>query len=211
MPYVDPARVRMALRYAELAKGSPVDREMTTEDLTVFLASLWADATAQGRALYTAAVGRTSADLPWAAVTQPDEPGTLLHGPAVVELLIGQSDPGDEGVPDHRLMIGDPDAEQVVDALYSWSVDLLRRRAVPAGWRMGAEPRVIRVSRGSAPKEELDPEPEGGQSPEEGEQPPEPELAPEPAPPKDTAGTPWKIGALAAGFAVAGLAVWRWG
>ena len=40
MPYVDPSRVQMALRFAELAGRPPAERAAATEDLKVFLAAL---------------------------------------------------------------------------------------------------------------------------------------------------------------------------
>ena len=91
MPYVDPSRVQLALRYAELAERSPAEREPATEDLKVFLAALWADATAAARNRYAVAAARPSVPPPWAAVARPPNPGELImRGPAVVELLLGQ-------------------------------------------------------------------------------------------------------------------------
>ena len=220
MPYVDPSRVQMALRYAELAERSPAEREPATEDLRVFLATLWADATARARARYSAAAARSGGALPWAAMTSansqaspvqaemslPGEP--VLRGPAVVELLVGQEDPEDEGVPGYRLSIGEPRAEAITAALYGWRIDLLRRTAEPSGWRLEAteETEEVGDARGAEPTEDLEPEVE--EAPEE--VPEESEAGDEVEAPEGSSEA-WKVGALLGGFAALGFVAWRWG
>ena len=142
--YVDPSRVQMAIRFARIAAGSAVEREGAVDDLRVFLDALWADATAEGRSRYMTAAARAPGGLPWAAVILPDGPGMAvggmpaLAGPAVVELIVGQADPDDEGVAGYRLASGDPRAEAIVDALFGWDTPQIERTAASAGWRLEA-------------------------------------------------------------------------
>jgi hypothetical protein len=65
-------------------------------------------------------------------------PMPTLRGPAVVLLLLGQADPEDEGVEGYRLIVGEPRATAIVEALYAWDVPLLSRTADPSGWRLDA-------------------------------------------------------------------------
>ena len=154
--YVDPSRVQMAIRFARIAAGSAVEREAATDDLRVFLDALWADATAEGRSRYMTAAARAPGGLPWAAVILPDGPGMAvggmpaLAGPAVVELIVGQADPDDEGVAGFRLSDGDSRATRLIEALYSWDLAPVERAASGGGWRLEAveEPGELRVVRG---------------------------------------------------------------
>ena len=220
MPYVDPSRVQLALRYAELAERSPAEREPATEDLKVFLAALWADATAAARNRYVVAAARPSVPPPWAAVTRPPNPEELsVRGPAVVELLLGHGDPDDEGVPGYRLVAGDPHAEVVLAALREWDTEELARVAEPAGWRLGepegaasedAPADGVSESQNGSGQGKAENAPSGGVS--------EPQGAPEEgaggvgqATPEQPTGALWKLGAVAAGFGALVFVARKWG
>ena len=220
MPYVDPSRVQLALRYAELAERSPAEREPATEDLKVFLAALWADATAAARNRYVVAAARPSVPPPWAAVTRPPNPEELsVRGPAVVELLLGHGDPDDEGVPGYRLVAGDPDAEVVLAALREWDTEELARVAEPAGWRLGepegaasedAPADGVSESQNGSGQGKAENAPSGGVS--------EPQGAPEEgaggvgqATPEQPTGALWKLGVVAAGFGALVFVARKWG
>ena len=220
MPYVDPSRVQLALRYAELAERSPAEREPATEDLKVFLAALWADATAAARNRYVVAAARPSVPPPWAAVTRPPNPEELsVRGPAVVELLLGHGDPDDEGVPGYRLVAGDPHAEVVLAALREWDTEELARVAEPAGWRLGepegaasedAPADGVSESQSGSGQGKAENAPSGGVS--------EPQGAPEEgaggvgqATPEQPTGALWKLGVVAAGFGALVFVARKWG
>ena len=216
MPYVDPSRVQLALRYAELAERSPAEREPATEDLKVFLAALWADATAAARNRYVVAAARPSVPPPWAAVARPSNLGELsMRGPAVVELLLGHGDPDDEGVPGYRLVAGDPDAEVVLAALREWDTEELARVAEPAGWRLGAASEDapadgVSESQNGSGQGKAENAPSGGVS--------EPQGAPEEgaggvgqATPEQPTGALWKLGVVAAGFGALVFVARKWG
>jgi hypothetical protein len=220
MPYVDPSRVQLALRYAELAERSPVEWEPATEDLKVFLAVLWADATSAARNRYAVAAARPSVPPPWAAVTRPVDPGELpMRGPAVVELLLGHADPDDEGVPGYRLVAGDPHAEVVLAALREWDTEELARVAEPAGWRLG-EP--ADAASEDAPADDVS---ESQEVPDEGKAedvpsdgPSEAQEAPQgdaggegQSTPEEPTGALWKLGAVAAGFGALVFVARKWG
>jgi hypothetical protein len=212
MAYVDPSRVQLALRFADLAERSPAEREPSTGDLQIFLAGVWADATGGARTRYSAALARVGGALPWSAVRLPVEPGPgtpALRGPAVVELLVGHEDPDDEGVPRFRLRAGDPRAEAVLAAMYAWDVDTLERAAAPAGWRldtdMSGNTGVLRGS-GGANGEVEDDEPVSDGDADIGSQMPDGDASA-----TKSSGAAWKLGAVAAGFAALGFAAWKWG
>ena len=211
MPYVDPSRVQMALRFAELAGRPPAERAAATEDLKVFLAALWADATPAARTRYATAAGRDGGPLPWAAVMLPAAPSQTdpLRGPAVVELLVGHADPDDEGVPGYRLVLGQPRADAVVDALYGWDTWVLRTAADPAGWRLGGgEDTPTDATDEDVGDVGESPAPPADEPPEEAEV--VEEATPVESLEEDGSGV-WKVGAVAAGFALVGFAAWRWG
>jgi len=148
--YVDPSRVEMALRYAALAIRPPAERAAKNVEVTLFIASLWADATNAARTRYKAAAA-LQGSLPWSALTKPTPVAAAmqaggkvgsglptLQGPAVALLLLGQKDPEDEGVEGYRLIMGEPRATAIIQALYAWDVPLLSRTADPSGWRLDA-------------------------------------------------------------------------
>ena len=218
MAYVDPSRVQFALRFAELATRSPAEREPATDDLRVFLAALWADATGAGRTRYSAAMGRVPGAAPWSAMVVPMSPPPALpgeavrRGPAVVELLLGQEDPDDEGVPGYRLRAGDAKAEQVLSALYGWDTEVLSDAAASSGWRLQEDEsgNVAGVSR--SPQQEPAEEPAADADAGEGEAlPPPPQDTESDAPGVESSGSVWKYGAVAAGFAALGFVAWKWG
>jgi hypothetical protein len=216
--YVDPARVEIALRYAELAVLTPAERAKKNVEVTLFVASLWADATAAARMRYQAAVALHPTSLPWsalmktppvaAAVQAGGKIGSLtptLMGPPVVHLLLGQTDPEDEGVEGYRLIAGEPRATAIIKALYAWDVPLLRRTADPSGWRLDAvaEPPAQPVDDGA------EDDPEGGAEDAPVDQPadvPEPTAVSLTSRQKGVA-----VAGVAAGFALLGLAAWRLG
>ena len=153
--YVDPSRVEMALRYAALAMRPAAEKSAKNVEVTLFIASVWADASPAARTKYKAALASQPGSLPWSALTKPakvmavqagpKKMGAItptLRGPAVVLLLLGQADPEDEGVESYRLIAGDPRANAIIEALYEWDVPLLTRTATPAGWNLdgAAEP-----------------------------------------------------------------------
>jgi hypothetical protein len=216
--YVDPSRVALALRYAELATRSAAEREPATDDLRVFLAALWADATSAGRTRYSAALARAPGSIPWSAMQVPASPASalpgvpVLRGPAAVELLLGQEDPDDEGVPAYRLRAGNAEAEAVLAALYSWDTEALEMSAAPQGWRLGAdEGDISEVSRSpQGAREPGTPEPETPEQ-ETPEQSPSGQREGRGAERAEPTGAAWKLGAVAAGFLALGFAAWKWG
>ena len=214
--YVDPSRVEMALRYAAIAVRPAAERTAKNVEVTLFLASLWADATPAARTRYQAAVAGHPGPLPWSALTKPAEVGGVkagqdkilaptLRGPAVVLLILGQEDPEDEGVDGYRLIAGEPRADAILAALYQWDVPLLTRTAAPSGWNLeGAEEPVDEGADDDGPQVD----PEGGADVDVD--------APAQDEPATTTGPTRRkkqlvAAGVAAGFALLGVAAWRLG
>jgi len=218
--YVDPSRVQMALRFASLAQQASETRAAKNVDATLFIASVWADATPSARTQYKASVASVSGALPWAALTKPPNiTASMQHGkfglltpdvqgPPVLLLILGQKDPEDEGVDSYRLIAGDPRADIIVEALRRWDVPLLTRTASPAGWNLDAADQPVDVGADKGPKDAP------GESPEPA---PEPEAQPSSAPEVDSGEGPTRgqkqlaAAGIAAGFALLGFTAWRLG
>ncbi len=218
--YIDPSRVQMALRFASIAQQTAETRAAKNVDATLFIASVWTDATPSARTQYKATVASAPGALPWAALTKPPKVAAAIQqgkigvempevqGPPIILLLLGQKDPEDEGVDSYRLVAGDPRADIIVEALRRWDTPLLSRTASPAGWNLEAADQPVDVGADKGPKDAP------GVSPE-------PEPAPEAQPSSEseaeakegpTRGQKQLAAAgIAAGFALLGFTAWRLG
>lgn len=216
--YVDPSRVEMALRYAALAMRPPAERAAQNVEVTLFIASLWAEATNTARTRYQAAVALQPGSLPWSALTKPPpvaafqaggKIGSLtptVRGPAVALLLLGQVDPEDEGVESYRLIAGEPRATAIIKALQAWDVPLLSRTADPSGWNLDAaeEPEDQPTDDGLADNAAPDDDPDGA-----ADVPDEQPMATASSLSRRQQGL--AAAGVAAGFAVVGFVAWRLG
>lgn len=147
--YVDPSRVQMLARYAaRVAEGSPEELAGLEGEVRLFIEAAWAEASAEARARFMDAVRRVGPPMPWAAVTVPhfvEAPAATgpqgrptLRGPAALELLVGQADPEDEGVPGYRVDVQSAAGRRAFEALMSWEARTIEAIAAPAGWRLEA-------------------------------------------------------------------------
>jgi len=222
--YVDPSRVEMALHYAALALRPPAEKSAKNVEVTLFIASLWADATPAARTKYKATVATQAGALPWSALTKPTQvmavqagPGKIgalaptLRGPAVVLLILGQADPEDEGVDGFRLIAGEPRADAIIAALYEWDVPLLTRTATPAGWNLEGAVEPVDDGAGAdkgADAPELDPV-DGADVDVDVDAPADDETVTTTGPTRRQ--KQLVAAGVAAGFAVLGVAAWRLG
>ncbi len=165
--YVDPSRVQILARYAaRVAEGSPEELAGLEGEVRLFIEAAWAEASSEARARFMDAVRRVGPPMPWAAVTVPhfveapaatDPQGRpTLRGPAVLELLVGQADPEDEGVPGYRVEVQSAAGRRAFEALMGWDARAIEAIAAPAGWRLEAmDAAGIEADRGdSVPGEE---------------------------------------------------------
>ncbi|MBK8259969.1 MAG: hypothetical protein IPK80_01365 [Nannocystis sp.] len=114
--YIDPSRVDMLARYsARLAAATPEQLSALEGEVRLFIATLWTEATPEARSRFLDAVRRVGPPMPWSAVVaRPGGP------PAAVELILGQVDPDDEGVPSYRLDPKSEQGERALEALAAW-------------------------------------------------------------------------------------------
>jgi hypothetical protein len=87
--------------------------------------------------------------MPWSAITAPPGArGGPSAAPAALELILGQADPDDEGVPAYRV---DPKSDQgarALEALQAWDRATMEAIGAPAGWHLEALDRDVRPGRG---------------------------------------------------------------
>ena len=194
--YVDPSRVLLLAEYARLAEeGAEAELAAREDEVRLFLEVLWAAASADGRQRYMDLMRGAESPSPWTAVTVPDGG---QGGPPALALILGQEDPGDEGVEAFRLEADSGDGAVVVAALGAWDRSVVEAVAKPSGWRLEALDAVER------PDEELEDADEGevGESVEVNPAEDIVEAASEPTP---AAPTWWLWAAVAGGLGVTGV------
>jgi hypothetical protein len=146
--YIDPSRVDMLARYsARLAAATPEQLGALEGEVRLFIEALWTEASAEARSRFLDAVRRVGPPMPWSAITAPPGArGGPSAAPAALELILGQADPDDEGVPAYRV---DPKSDQgarALEALQAWDRATLGAIGAPAGWHLEAldRPDVLR-------------------------------------------------------------------
>jgi hypothetical protein len=138
--YIDPSRVDMLARYsARLAAATPEQLGALEGEVRLFIEALWTEASAEARARFLDAVRRVGPPMPWSAITAPPGArGGPSAAPAALELILGQADPDDEGVPAYRV---DPKSDQgarALEALQAWDRATMEAIGAPAGWHLEA-------------------------------------------------------------------------
>ena len=134
--YVDPSRVLLLTEYARLAEeGAEAELSAREGEVRLFLEVLWAAASADGRQRYMDLMRGAESPSPWTAVTVPDGG---QGGPPALALILGQEDPGDEGVEAFRLEADSGHGAVVVAALNAWDWTVVEAVAKPSGWRLEA-------------------------------------------------------------------------
>ena len=145
--YVDPSRVEMLVAYSRLASGgSEAERGEREAEVRLFIESIWADASAEGRSRFMDAVRGSALSMPWAAVVEPasaaegptldPEGRPFLRGPAALELIVGQADPDDEGVATYRIDATTEAGKRAFEALMRWDLVVVSAIAASAGWHL---------------------------------------------------------------------------
>ncbi|MEZ4383388.1 MAG: hypothetical protein R3A79_18810 [Nannocystaceae bacterium] len=121
--------------YARLAEeGAEAELAAREDEVRLFLEVLWAAASADGRQRYMDLMRGAESPSPWTAVTVPDGHG----GPPAMALILGQEDPGGEGVEAFRLEADSGHGAVVVAALNAWDRSGMEAVAKPSGWRLEA-------------------------------------------------------------------------
>ena len=201
--YVDPSRVLLLAEYARLAEeGAEAELAAREDEVRLFLEVLWAAASADGRQRYMDRMRAAESPSPWTGVTVPDGG---QGGPPAMALILGQEEPGDEGVEAFRLEADSGNGAAVVVALDAWDRRVVEAVAKPSGWRLEALDLVERP-------DELDDMDEGelgelaggelGKPADAGARGGAAEASSEPAP---AAPTWWPWAAVAGGLGVAGV------
>jgi hypothetical protein len=145
--YVDPSRVQQLARYsARAAEGSSEALAALEGEVRLFIEVLWSEADTEARERFMEAVRKVGPPMPWAAVMvpPPSTDGSQVRAPAAVELLLGQADPDDEGVPAYRLDPESAAGRRVRELLLGWQAAGLTASATTAGWRVELEDTIER-------------------------------------------------------------------
>jgi len=133
--YIDPSRVDMLARYsARLAAATPEQLGALEGEVRLFIEALWTEASAEARSRFLDAVRRVGPPMPWSALRVA--PG---GAPAALELILGQVDPDDEGVPSYRIDPKSEQGERALEALAAWDTQKLAALAAPGGWNHATE------------------------------------------------------------------------
>jgi hypothetical protein len=145
--YIDPSRVDMLARYsARLAAATPEQLGALEGEVRLFIEALWTEASAEARSALPRR--RPPRRPPHALVGHRAPPGARggpSAAPAALELILGQADPDDEGVPAYRV---DPKSEQgarALEALQAWDRKQPWKPSAPpaAGtWKPSTPPRT---------------------------------------------------------------------
>ncbi|MBK8266533.1 MAG: hypothetical protein IPK80_35060 [Nannocystis sp.] len=125
----------MLARYsARLAAATPEQLGALEGEVRLFIEALWTEASAEARSRFLDAVRRVGPPMPWSALRVA--PG---GAPAALELILGQVDPDDEGVPGYRIDPKSEQGERALEALAAWDTQKLTALATPGGWNHATE------------------------------------------------------------------------
>ncbi|MCA9634921.1 MAG: hypothetical protein KC420_02695 [Myxococcales bacterium] len=133
--------MEMLVAYSRLASGgSEAERGEREAEVRLFVESIWADASAEGRSRFMDAVRGSALSMPWAAVVESasgaQEPTVDPRGPAALELIVGQADPDDEGVATYRIDATTEAGKRAFEALMRWDLVVVSAIAASAGWHL---------------------------------------------------------------------------